>query len=297
MMIRVCLLMLLFGLSFHVEPDSKRTYSPETEINYNLAVPDKIYSLPPVLREVSGLTAINASTVACIQDEYGIVFFYDLNGSKIERTLVFGMEGDYEDVARAGATLYVVRSDELLIEIRNFVSEDFEVTSYVAKVPGTNIEALCYDRNNDRLLITPRDVSHDNGPDEDKRFIYAFNRTTLKVQEEPVISLAIEQIEKFAIDNNIKVPMKGKRGKKKPDIILKISAMAINPVTHKLFVLDGPERLLLVFDLNGKIGWLERLDKDLFPQPEGITFLVNGDMIISNEGRGNEATLLRFSYN
>jgi len=203
------------------------------------------------------------------------------------------MEGDYEDLERAGGTLYVIRSDELLIEISNFVSEDFEVTPYPAKVPGSNIEALCYDRNNDRLLITPRDVSND----EDARFIYAFNRTTNKILEEPVISLGIKQIENFAIDNDVKVPMKGKKGKKKPDINLKISAMAINPVTHKLFVLDGPERLLLVFDLNGKIEWLERLDKDLFPQAEGITFLVNGDMIISNEGRGKEATLLRFSYN
>ena len=115
--------------------------------------------------------------------------------------------------------------------------------------------------------------------------------------EEPVISLDIKQIEKFANDNDVKVPMKRTKGKKKPDINLKISAMAINPITHKLFVLDGPERLLLVFDLNGKIEWLERLDKDLFPQAEGITFLVNNDMIISNEGRGKEATLLRYSYN
>jgi hypothetical protein len=260
---------------------------------YNLSVPDRIYTLPMVLQEVSGLTAINASTVACIQDEYGIVFFYDLNGSKIDRTLVFGTEGDYEDVERAGGTLYVIRSDELLVEITNFVSEDFEVTSYPAKVPRSNIEALCYDRNNDWLLITPRDVSND----EDARFIYAFDRITDKVLEEPVISLDIKQIEKFANDNDVKVPMKGTKGKKKPDINLKISAMAINPVTHKLFVLDGPERLLLVFDLNGKIEWLERLDKDLFPQAEGITFLVNNDMIISNEGRGKEATLLRYSYN
>jgi len=264
---------------------------------YDLSAPDRIYTLPPVLQEVSGLTAISNSTVACIQDEYGIVFFYDLNGSKIERTLVFGMEGDYEDIARAGGTLYVMRSDELLVEISNFISEDFEVSSREAKVPGRNVEALCYDRDNDRLLITPREVSHDDPPDKDKRFIYAFDRATGKVLEKPVISLDIKQIEKFTIDHEIKVPMKGKKGKKTPDINLEPSAMAINPVTHRLFVLDAPERLLLVFDLYGKIKWLERLDKDLFPQPEGITFLVNGDMIISNEGRNKEPTLLRYSYN
>ena len=92
--------------------------------------------------------------------------------------------------------------------------------------------------------------------------------------------------------------MKGKKGeKKKPDIKLKISAICIHPISDRLYVLSGAERLLLVFDMNGNIEYLERLDKDLFTQPEGITFMKNGDMFISNEGRNAEATLIRFNYN
>ena len=49
--------------------------------------------------------------------------------------------------------------------------------------------------------------------------------------------------------------------------------------------------------MNGNIEYLERLDKDLFTQPEGITFMKNGDMFISNEGGKAEATLIRFNYN
>ncbi len=92
--------------------------------------------------------------------------------------------------------------------------------------------------------------------------------------------------------------MKGKKGeKKKPDIKLRISAISIHPISDRLYVLSGAERLLLVFDMNGNIEYLERLDKDLFTQPEGITFMKNGDMFISNEGRKSEATLIRFNYN
>jgi len=264
---------------------------------YNLSVPGKTYTLPPVLHEVSGLTAINSSTVACIQDEYGIVFFYDLDMENVTRTLVFGTEGDYEDIARAGGTLYVMRSDELLVEIRNYVSEDFETASYPARIPGSNTESLCYDRNGDRLLLMPREASDNEESDKDVRLIYAFDHDTKKMLEDPVINLNIKQVEKFATDNDIDVPMKGKKGKKKPDIRVKTSAMAINPVNNRLYVLSGPERLLFVFDMKGRIEWLEKLDKDLFPQPEGITFLVNGDMIISNEGRNKVPTLLRFTYN
>ena len=267
------------------------------ESDYDLSAPDRIYTLPPVLQEVSGLTTIDASTVACVQDEYGIVFFYDLNEAEVKRTLVFGTGGDYEDIARAGGTIYVMRSDELLVEIRNYVSENFETASHMAKMPGSNAESLCYDTNKDRLLMMPREVSDNHKNSNNIRYIYAFDIKTKEMSEDPVISIDIKKIGKFAMDHDINVPMKGKKGDRKPDIRMKTSAMAINPVNNRLYVLSGPERLLFVFDRDGKIIWLERLDKDLFPQPEGITFLVNGNMLISNEGRNKVPTLLLFSYN
>jgi hypothetical protein len=41
---------------------------------------------------------------------------------------------------------------------------------------------------------------------------------------------------------------------------------------------------------------MEKLNPELFNQPEGIAFLNNGDMLISNEGGPGNATLLRFNY-
>jgi hypothetical protein len=297
MVTNACLLLFLLCLSDHNDQVGQRNNGSKAWSEYNLSVPDKIYNLPPVLLEISGLTTINASTVACVQDEYGIVFFYDLNEAEVKRTLVFGTGGDYEDIARAGGTLYVMRSDELLVEIRNYVSENFETASYMAKMPGSNAESLCYDTNNNRLLMMPREVSDNDKNNKNFRFVYAFDLRTKEISEDPVISFDIKKTGKFAMDHDINVPMKGKKGDRKPDIRMKTSAMAINPVNNRLYVLSGPERLLFVFDRDGKIIWLERLDKDLFPQPEGITFLVNGDMLISNEGRNKVPTLLLFSYN
>jgi hypothetical protein len=48
--------------------------------------------------------------------------------------------------------------------------------------------------------------------------------------------------------------------------------------------------------MNGTIDSMERLDKDLFAQPEGITFMENGDMLISNEGAKGIPTIVRFNY-
>ena len=267
-------------------------------IEYDLSAPDKVYVLPPALYEISGMAETDAATIACIQDENGILFFFDLIKNKITRQIVFGAEGDYEDIARVDKTLYVMRSDELLIEIKDFSSDNFKSSSYLAGIPGRDTEGLCYDRKNNRLLLVPKEVSDDNPGNKDKRFIYGFDLGSKKLIKGPVLRLDIPEIEKFAIENNIRVPVKGKKGEKeKPDIKLKISAISIHPVSGRLYVLSGVERLLLVFDMNGNIEYLERLDKDLFTQPEGITFMKNGDMFISNEGRHAEATLIRFNYN
>jgi hypothetical protein len=39
-----------------------------------------------------------------------------------------------------------------------------------------------------------------------------------------------------------------------------------------------------------------KLDEKLFNKPEGITFLENGDLIITNEGEFGVPTLLKFSW-
>ncbi len=56
------------------------------------------------------------------------------------------------------------------------------------------------------------------------------------------------------------------------------------------------ENMLFIISSNGAIEHIEKLDKDIFNMPEGITFFDNGDMLISNEGQNKVATLLRFNY-
>ncbi|HSL87518.1 MAG TPA: hypothetical protein VK861_11325, partial [Bacteroidales bacterium] len=130
-----------------------------------------------------------------------------------------------------------------------------------------------------------------------KRAIYGFNLNKKKLLEKPVIKFDMSDIRKFAIENKIDLPMTGKKDKKEPVIELRASAIAIHPLTNKLYLISGVEKLLFVFDMEGTIEYMEKLDSDLFRQPEGITFLGNGDMLISNEGRGDRATILRFNFN
>ena len=201
-------------------------------------------------------------------------------------------------MARVNKTIYVLRSDGVLTEIAGFDSDKFKRTTYPTNIPWKDNEGLCYDSKNNRLLIAPKETPGKDSGHKDYRLIYAFNLSTKKPVTEPVFRLDLNEIKKFAIDKKIKVPMKGKKDKKneEPDIKFQVSAIGIHPVTGRLFVLSGPERLLFVFDMKGHIVFMERLSGDLFKQPEGITFMKNGDMFISNEGKEKAPTLVRFNY-
>ena len=50
--------------------------------NYNIDSPDEKYILPEILQEISDITPVNNEQVACVQDEKGIVFIYDLIENK-----------------------------------------------------------------------------------------------------------------------------------------------------------------------------------------------------------------------
>jgi hypothetical protein len=291
-------LLIFFMNLFSLSGQTNKSGNSLKRIDYNLSAPDRVFVLPRTLREISGITEVDASSIACVQDERGIIYIYDINKNQTIRQLYFGSDGDYEDITRVEKTIYVLKSDEMLTEITNFQSADFKTETYPASNPGKDYEGLCYDRKDNRLLLLPKEISEKDKENKDCRFIYGFDLSSKKLIKGPVFRIDLAAIKRFALGNNIKVPMKNKKkgDKEEPDIKFRISALGIHPLTNKLFAISGMERLIFVFDMNGNIEYLERLNPDLFEQPEGITFMKNGDMLISNEGRKESATLVRFNY-
>ncbi|MDZ7633775.1 MAG: hypothetical protein U5L72_04815 [Bacteroidales bacterium] len=259
-------------------------------VGYDLSNPDRIFNLPPALLEISGITVIDSTSVACVQDENGMVFIFDLVKNEIRDHFIFHYAGDYEGIAKVAGSYYILRSDGTLFETGNQASSEYTQQILSAGGPPANYEGLCYDNLNHRLLIVPKGhPGHEYG-DEKKHPVYGFDLRSGKYSGEPVVELDLTAVTSYAAENNIEVP------DDKSKISLTVSDIGIHPMTKMLYVISAVNRMLFVFDEDGNINYIEKLDPDMFNMPEGISFHDNGDMLISNEGRTNPPTILLFKY-
>jgi hypothetical protein len=289
----VLLMMILSGCD-------QSSNSKEKLTGYNLSDPDESYVLPDILKEVSGLTSLDSTTFACIQDENGILFIYDLVQNEITKQYTFNIDGDYEGITRVDSTIYVLRSDGTLFEITDYQSPDFILTPYFTGIPANNNEGLCFDPDNNLLLIACKGKPGKGSEYKDKRLIYGFDLTTKTLTTEPVFDFDLQTIKQFAMRNEIGLLTKTKKKKKQkiaePVIRFMTSAIAVHPVTKKLYLLSASDHLFFIFNRNGDIEHIEQLNSEIFNKAEGITFVANNDLLITNEGQDKKPTLLRFTY-
>ncbi len=266
----------------------------ENITGYNLATPGRISILPDILLEISGLTTLDSTTVACVQDEQGVIFIYNEKKNEIIHRYPFYGDGDYEGIARVGDTMYVLRSDAVLFEIKNYGSPNFTVNSYSTGMPTKDNEGLCYDSDNNRLLIAGKSNAGKSSELKDKRVIYGFDLGTKKLTDTAVFRFDVNEIKDYVIKNKIQFPVNS--GQSASTIKFRPAAIAIHPITKNIFLLSANDHLLFIFDRNGNIEHIEPLNPEIYNQPEGITFYENGDILISNEGKGSKPNILYFEY-
>lgn len=266
-------------------------------IPYRLNQEKQCIILPDELREVSGLTVIDSKTLACVQDEAGIAFLYDLTKQAIGRKIHFAGPGDYEGIAPVGKDLYVLRSDGVLFLIHDFAKNNPEIDSIETGIPNKDNEGLCFDKENKRLLIGSKSKIGKGAAFKNLRTIYAFDYRRKELVKTPLYTYDITTIKEFAESNQIQLPTKeSKKNPEEQEIALKfqLSAIYIHPKSHLLYVLSASDYYLFVFNQEGQIQHLEVLDPLKFNKAEGIAIMQNGDLYISNEGQTGNPTILLF---
>jgi len=262
--------------------------------HYNLSAPDRVLKLPHKLDEISGITFTENNEIACVQDEIGSIFIYDIALEHLVKEYKNNLKGDFEGIALVNTTMYILRSDGVLVEYSNYTTENGIVKEYDLNLPTLNNEGLCFDKKNNSLLIAAKSKTEDNLEKKNIRLIYRFDLKTKQLASEPYIKLHIKRIESKALELRIS----DSKTEKSKGIIFNFrpSEIAVHPFNDLIYVLSSKDKMLLILNRRGKIENIVALDPNYFAQPEGMTFLENGDLLISNEAQKGKATLLLFKY-
>lgn len=293
--IACCAVVLLNCASTEEKPE-------QYKLHYNFSNPDSKHSLPEILNEISGQTVLNDSTIACIQDENGIIFLYDTKKNSIRQQITFAGDGDYEGICRVNEDLFVLRSDGVLYRVLKFASATPTTEEYITGIPADNSEGLCYDSLGNSLLIACKSRISKEKADKDLRAVYSFDLATKKLSTEPFYEFSVDDVLEFADMQEIELPTKTKKHGEQPNVKFRMSAIGVHPVTHELYILSATDHLLFIYDHEptetgtGDLHHIELLKESLFNKAEGISFYPNGDVLITNEAQDKKPTLLRFNY-
>lgn len=273
--------------------ETERPTNADFVMPYRLQAPDTTFSLAVELREVSGLAVSgDGAHLLAVNDEQGLIFYLNPNTGAVERTRTFGGAGDYEGVEVVGDDVFVVKSNGDIVRI----PESGEPETWPTPLDGDfNVEGLCYDSVQHRLLLACKGIAGRGEAFTGKKAVYAFDLNTRKMNETPA----------FLINQSELAHLKGSEtglwarlldffSSESSASAFGPSGLAVNPLDSNLYIVSFVGRVLAVVHPDGRLLYAERLKPGLFKQPEGLCFDLQGRLYIASEGRKRKGKVLRF---
>ena len=230
----------------------------------------KTWELPESLKEISGISHIDDSKLACIQDEKGSIYIYDLTLKSIVKEIQFGPRGDYEAIRIIDSTAYVMDSGGQLFRIENFEIEGRRVEVFQTGFSKKHdIESFDINKTTGEILTIPKENNLLSS--RDRFLIYELDSTTFDIKEDCFINLSyrdpiFELDVSWFMETNF-FP----------------SELTIHPTTKEIYILDSKTPRILILKPDGSPKKMHLLDPEKFQQPEGLSFDSEGRIYISNE--------------
>jgi len=294
------LFVLLFFACGSDHPQKKEEF-PDFDFRYDLEAPDQTFKMPDELDEISGLGLTpDGKYLIAVQDEDGTIFYLNKDDGEVERDLDFWKDGDYEGVEVVGNDIFVIKSSGTLYRVRQPGEGHLKVDKFNQFLSGKNdVEGLGYEAASGRLLLSCKGVAGEEEELQFKKAVYAFNLRTMQIDSTPELLISLEDVQAYLGTS----PAIRKLEKlmdyfslDKSSFVFSPSGIAVHPLTGNYYITSSVGKLLMVVDPGGQILHIEKLEKEVHPQPEGIGFDTDGTMYIANEGKGGKGQIHRFRY-
>lgn len=237
--------------------------------------------LPHRLKEVSGITVTDDDRLFVHADENSTIYEIDKSGAIIKQFTAGKnpINADFEDIAAAKGKFYLITSNGYLYRF----SEGAHKSSVGYKRYDTglttsyDIEGLCYDSETNSLLIACKEYPGQGL--KNVRSVYSFSLESFSLIKKPRFLIDLAELKKrFKINS------------------FKPSGIEKHPTTGNFFIISSTETAIVELSPEGALLDAERLSKKTHQQPEGITFLSNRTMLITDEGKKN-GTISYYEYN
>lgn len=249
-------------------------------IPYDLAKPCKTVKLAKSLNEISGIQSINSDTILCVDDERLNIYKFDLRKNKIVAEYGKGVAGDAEDIVVIGKTAYILCAKKRAI----YIHKNYRTSMAKPRIVKLQLkkrhdpEGMCFSKENGTLLIA---CKGDPEPKSSIRKVFIFDLQKNKLLKKPFFTIDSKELKAY-----------------QPSKTFNPSGIAIHPKTNDIYLIGSKSlKLIIRLDAKGrKILGEKDLKGELFNQPEGISFLENGDLILASEaGKKSKAKIFRLT--
>ncbi len=241
-----------------------------------------IVKLTHKLDEVSGVAITNDGRLFCHDDERAVIYQVNYETGKIIKRFQigkFGLESDFEGIAIAEGIFFLLSSDGKLYQFKE--GNDLEKVDFKEYNLGFSskfeFEGLCYDSKINSLLIISK--NYPGKKHKGTRAIYSFSLENYKINKLPKILISLKKLsKKFGIKDFYP------------------SGITMHSKSRDYFIVSSKGQPSIVRISNsGKLLNAYKLDEKYFAQPEGIVFLSDSTLLISNEAKGKRATLVKLN--
>ncbi|OQX81891.1 MAG: hypothetical protein B6D64_01430 [Bacteroidetes bacterium 4484_276] len=267
---------------------------------YQLAEPDKSWKLPKKLVEISGLGYIDGHRLACVQDEKGNIYIFNLQTGEVEEKINFGDDGDYEGIEIIEDDAWVLKSNGDIYKVKDYLkgAGPYLQKHKTALSRKNDAEGLAYDPVDNNLLIACKGHPFlDEKAGKEFKAIYSFSLEAKQIDFTPFLLIEMDTIKYYKNYNTMTqlgVELLAYLDHSKGDVSFQPSGISIHPISGNIYILGSVGNLLMVFNRSGIMLAMVKLRSKYYPKPEGICFSPDGTLYISNEGDQEKGTILKF---
>jgi uncharacterized protein YjiK len=179
--------------------------------------------------------------------------------------------------------------------VKNVESDEPETEKFNYDLNKDNdVEGLGYDRAGNRLLLACK--AHPDGR-KDARGIYSFSLQDNRLSQDAAFTLTLGAVHEY-LGKHPEIPRfdKVKSFFDEDELDFSPSALAVHPSTGHLYLLSSKGKMIVVMNRKSEIVYIQKLEKEEHPQPEGLCFDREGNLYISNEGKDGKASVLVYRH-